>query len=106
MALLIGLRTQRQLGGILALSAYLPLQKECLSPKFKALPIFMAMGSADQIVMPDWTKLSFAFIKAQGFQNLIFKEYVMGHSICMEEVTDIANWLQSQIKLFDLRKKI
>ena len=106
MALLIGLRTQRQLGGILALSAYLPLQKECLSPKFKALPIFMAMGSADQIVMPDWTKLSYDFIKAQGFLKLTFKEYVMGHSICMEEVTDIAHWLQSQIKLFDLRKKI
>jgi phospholipase/carboxylesterase len=100
MALLMGLRTQRNLGGVLALSAYLPLQKECVAPKHANLPIFMAMGTLDQVVMPAWTKLSYDFLKSQGLTQIIWKEYAMGHSICMEEVRDISGWLQTQIQRF------
>ncbi len=97
MALFVGLRTQRQLGGIIALSAYLPLQKECLSDEHVILPIFMAMGTADQVVMPAWTKISRDFIVSRGFTRLTWNEYPMGHTICMEEITDIAVWLKTQI---------
>ena len=98
MALFMGLRSQRTLGGVIALSAYLPLQKECAAPKHADLPIFMAMGTLDQVVMPDWTKLSYAFVKSQGCTQTIWKEYAMGHTICMQEVSDIAQWLQAQIQ--------
>lgn len=105
MALLIGLRTQHKLGGVLALSAYLPLQKECTSSNYKSLPIFMAMGTADPVVVPAWTKLSYEFVKSQGFTKVVWKEYAMEHTICMEEVRDIAHWLQTQIQQSVTREK-
>lgn len=98
MSLLMGLRTERQLGGVIALSAYLPLQKECVSGTYKTLPIFMAMGTADPVVVPAWTKISYEFVKAQGFADIVWKEYAMEHMICLEEIMDIAQWLQTQIQ--------
>jgi phospholipase/carboxylesterase len=98
MALFIGLRAQHQLGGIIALSGYLPLQNECIHPNHLTLPIFMAAGIHDQIVVPVWTKLSYDFIKAQGYMDVQWKEYAMEHTICLEEVNDIAQWLQTQIQ--------
>lgn len=104
MALLIGLRTQLKLGGILSLSAYLPLQKECIASKHKDLPIFMAMGTEDPVVVPAWTKLSYEFVKSQGFKQIVWKEYAMEHTICFEEVRDIAQWLQTQIQQSVIRE--
>lgn len=100
MALLIGLRTQRNLGGIIALSAYLPLQKDCRDPKQLDLPIFMAMGTLDQVVVPAWTKLSYEFVKSQGCTQIIWKEYAMGHTVCMQEVLDVSQWLQTHIQQY------
>ncbi len=100
MALFMGLRTQRNLGGILALSAYLPLQQECLGSQHKALPIFMAKGMADPIVIPAWTNLSFDFVRTQGFTQVVCKDYAMEHTICLEEIRDAAKWLQTQIQRF------
>lgn len=104
MALLIGLRTQYKLGGVLALSAYLPLQKECATSNHKSLPIFMAVGTADAVVVPAWTKLSYELVKSQGFTQIVWKEYAMEHMICMEEVMDIAQWLQTQIQQSVIRE--
>ena len=98
MALLIGLRTEQNLGGVLALSAYLPLQNEAVNHQNKQLPIFMAMGTEDLVVLPQWTKLSYEFIKSQGFTQIVWKEYTMEHTICYEEVRDIAQWLHMQIQ--------
>lgn len=98
MALFTGIRTQHKLGGIITLSAYLPLQQDCAANKHATVPIFMAMGTADQVVVPAWTKLSYEFIKSQGFTQITWREYAMEHTICMEEVNDIAHWLQAQIQ--------
>ena len=98
MALFVGLRSQRPLGGIVALSAYLPLQRECSGSQHLTLPIFMAKGLADPIVMPAWTKLSFDFVSSQGFSDAICKDYLMEHTICIEEIRDVAQWLQTKIQ--------
>lgn len=98
-ALLTAMRMRQPLGGVLALSSYLPLQAECSQGDQLALPIFIAAGSLDQVVSPNWTKLSYEFVKARGFTQVTWKEYRMEHSICMEELTDIGHWLKKHITL-------
>ncbi|PJD92706.1 MAG: carboxylesterase [Legionella sp.] len=98
MALFMGLRSQQRLGGIVALSAYLPQQNECGSNVHLDLPIFMAMGSIDPIVLPAWTKLSHDFVLSRGFTDVFWKEYRMEHTICIEEIMDVVSWIEQQIK--------
>jgi len=98
MALFMGLRTQQKLGGVVALSAYLPQQSECVSNTHLDLPIFMAMGSLDPIVLPAWTKISHEFVVSQGFTNVLWKEYPIEHSICIEEIMDVVSWIEQRIK--------
>lgn len=98
MALFTALRTQYPLGGALALSSYLPLQQECLSSSNQSLPIFIAAGLSDQVVVPIWTKASYEFVKKQGFSDIEYKEYAMEHSICIEEMRDVAQWLQTKMQ--------
>lgn len=97
MALFTGLHIPERLGGIIALSAYLPLASNCEAKLDKKTPLFVANGLYDQVVAPLWTKESVNVIKQQGFQAIMYKEYPMEHSICMEEVNDLAQWLTKQI---------
>jgi phospholipase/carboxylesterase len=99
MALFTGLHTRDSLGGIIALSAYLPLASKCKSILNPATPIFMAGGVYDPIVLPAWTKQSVEAIRAQGFQYLTYQEYPMEHTICLEEIQDLSQWLTKQIKV-------
>lgn len=98
MALFTAMRTQYPLGGVLALSSYLPLQQECVASTNQSLPIFIAAGLSDQVVVPIWTKLSYEFVKKQGFSDIEYKEYPMEHTICIEEIRDVARWLQTQMQ--------
>lgn len=98
MALFVGLRAKQSLGGIIALSGYLPLASDCMGSTHPQLPIFMAMGTVDPIVMPAWTQQSYSFIQSQGYNQVVWKEYVMEHTICMEEIHDIVQWLQVHIQ--------
>lgn len=93
MALFTGIRARESLGGIMALSSYLPLPSECLSIAHDALPVFIAAGSLDQVVSPTWTRLSYDFVKAQGLKQVTWKEYPIEHVVCMNELRDIAQWL-------------
>jgi phospholipase/carboxylesterase len=97
MALFTGLHTKERLGGIIALSAYLPLASNCEAKLDKKTPFFMANGLYDQVVSPLWTKESVNIMKQKGFQDIMYKEYPMEHSICAEEAKDLAQWLTKKI---------
>lgn len=99
MALFMGMRAQEALGGVMSLSSYLPLHAECLRGNQLSLPIFMAAGSLDQVVLPTWTKAGYDFVKARGYTQVTWKEYRMEHLMCMEEITDVACWLEKHITL-------
>ena len=96
-ALFTAMRLREPLGGVLALSSYLPLHAECQLGHQFSLPIFMAAGRFDQVVSLDWTKLSYDFVKARGFKQVTWKEYAMEHSICLDELNDIGIWLKQHI---------
>ncbi|BBJ23684.1 alpha/beta hydrolase [Candidatus Nitrotoga sp. AM1P] len=98
-ALHTGLRHASRLGGILALSTYLPLA-ETLSSEASATalntPIFMAHGHSDSIVPYARGKASADELKKRGYQ-VEWHEYGMPHSVCAEEVRDIQTWLTQKL---------
>ena len=94
-----GLRHEARLGGIIALSTYLPLSQTLAveaSAANRGLPIFMAHGNDDPIV-----PLMLGKSSAQKLQEMDYRldwhEYGMPHSVCMEEIADLASWLQQRL---------
>ena len=94
MALTIGLQYHEPLGGIIALSGYLPNANNVLAHIAAAnqqCPIFLAHGTSDPIV---------AYSMAETTRDLLVKaklpvswhSYYMPHSVCEEEVRDIGKW--------------
>lgn len=98
MALFTGLRSSTPLAGIVTLSGYLPLSSECDPVQINnRTPVFMAAGRFDPIVLPAWTKQSLDWLQLRGFEHIAWHEYSMEHSICIEEIRDLAAWLTSRI---------
>ena len=99
-ALHTGLRYSQKLAGIVALSTYLPtvdsLNTEATTVN-KAIPIFMAHGLMDSIVARQTGKIAFNALKAMNYPIKWF-EYPMEHSVCMEEVKDIADFINELFK--------
>lgn len=96
MALFTGLQTPLSLGGIIALSAYLPLATECSFELPKSTPLFLAGGAFDPMVLPQWTKQTVNGLQARGFL-VDWHEYPIEHSISIEEVRDLGHWLNHQV---------
>ena len=98
-ALQTGLRHRERLGGIIALSTYLPLAQTVAqeaSAANRGLPIFMAHGNDDPIVPHELGKSSAQKLTELGYR-LSWHEYGMPHSVCMEEINDLANWLSGRL---------
>ena len=100
-ALHTGLRHTRQLGGIIALSTYLLLAETLEQEAGTAaqnVPIFMAHGRSDPVVPYALGKASAEKLRELGYQPE-WHEYAMPHSVCMEEVRDVAAWLTHRLKI-------
>jgi phospholipase/carboxylesterase len=94
-ALHLGLRESRRLGGIVALSTYLPLHTTLSAEKSaasKGLPIFLAHGSGDQVIPIEVAEASRRALEREGY-TVDWHVYPMAHSVCVEEVHAIADWL-------------
>ena len=98
MALFTGLHLSMPIGGIIALSAYLPLASACKVVQNPVTPMFLAGGLYDQLVWPHWTKQSVELLRNEGFQHIAWHEYPMEHTICQEEIRDLSDWLSKQIE--------
>jgi phospholipase/carboxylesterase len=96
MALFVGLRSEKNLGGLISMSAYLPLVTECLTLQTN-LPIFMALGNHDPVVLPNWTQKTHDWLVEKNFKDISLNKYPMEHNICLEEIQDIEKWLQKTI---------
>jgi len=94
-ALHTGLRYPLKLGGIMALSTYLPLKEKLtseLNPANASIPIFMAHGISDDVISLDMCKYSLQILRDHNF-TVNFHEYRMAHSVCIEEISDIHKFL-------------
>jgi phospholipase/carboxylesterase len=90
-ALYCGLSHPEKLGGIMALSTYLPRCTQ-LNDINQDIGIFMAHGSQDDVVNPHFGELSRQHLEKSGY-TVQWHEYAMPHSVCMDEIQDIRNWL-------------
>jgi phospholipase/carboxylesterase len=100
-ALQTGLRHAERLAGLLALSTYLPLPdtlKQEASEANRDLPIFMAHGTQDPLIPLSWASRSRDSLTSLGYA-VEWHEYPMPHSVCAEEIADIAHWLHRVLPL-------
>ncbi len=98
-ALHTGLRHNEPLGGILALSTYLPLAdtfEQERTPANQAVPIFMAHGKSDPIV-PLWLAEDSRYFLEQAGYSVDWNTYAMQHQVALDEISDIAAWLRNTL---------
>ncbi len=95
LALHTGLRYEKRLAGIMALSTYLPLQLALKTEREAAnqqTPILMIHGRQDSIVPPTLALQSQQYLTNLGY-CIEWHEFDMGHTVNEEETTTIARWL-------------
>jgi len=96
MALYSGTRYPERLAGIIGLSCYQVLEAgfdaERL-PANQATPIFLAHGMQDPVVIPALGEAACRQLQAAGYA-VEWHAYSMPHSVCPQEVADIAAWLR------------
>ena len=95
MALHTGLRHGERLAGVMALSCSLPLADTLAveaAPANRDVPIFMAHGTHDPTIPMARALRARETLTGLGYR-VEWREYSMPHSVCPEEIRDIATWL-------------
>ena len=95
MALHTGLRHPERLAGVMALSCSLPLADTLAAEAAavnRVVPIFMAHGTHDQMIPKARAQRAYDTLTGLSYK-VEWHEYPMPHSVCREEVADIAAWL-------------
>jgi phospholipase/carboxylesterase len=99
-ALATGTQYPEPLAGILALSTYLPVPcQDHFDPAHAhtEVPIFMGHGLQDLMVPHALGEQSRHFLEGKGFK-VQWHDYVMGHSVCPQEIDHISLFLQSVLE--------
>jgi phospholipase/carboxylesterase len=98
-ALHTGLRYPHPLGGIIALSTYLPLidtVENEIHAANRQTSIFMAHGQFDPVIAYDQGKNSCLYLEKQGYQ-IDWHDYSMQHNVNNEEIAEIGRWLSVRL---------
>ncbi len=96
MTLQAGLRLEEPLAGLVGLSGYLPLADTLADeahPANHKTPIFLAHGTHDPVVPLQRAQDSCKQLIDQGY-DVCWNTYPMPHSVCAEEIQDIADFLR------------
>ncbi len=96
MALYCGLLYPEKLAGIIGLSAYVPLANDVRQNRHTAnqqTPLFLAGGIYDPIVQHAWTREATEQLQQLNYP-ISWHTYPMEHSVCLEEIRDIGQWVE------------
>ena len=99
MTLHVGLRHAARLGGLLVLSAYLPLAHTAAveaSPAGRATPVFLLHGTQDPVIPLARAGLARDALAALGCP-VQYREYPIGHTVSDAEIRDLAVWLARRV---------
>jgi len=110
MALHVGVQQVGSLGGVIALSCYLPFA-EVLSSKTethkdktdKTPPIFMAHGLYDTVISLSYANSSKEKLLAAHY-SVEWHEYPIAHTVSPQEIADIDHWVQRIVSEHDEQK--
>lgn len=95
-ALHTGLRHAESLAGIMVLSSYLPLEDLLQTEASEAnrhTPVLLAHGTQDPVVPYRLGVQTRRVLKDLDYK-VQWQEYAMEHSVCLEEIKDISQWLR------------
>lgn len=95
MTLMAGLRAPQRLAGLVAWSGYLPLAATTAAERSVAnhgVPIFMAHGLYDAVVVPERGTASRDALLGLGYA-VQWHDYPMAHTVCAQQVADLNAWL-------------
>jgi phospholipase/carboxylesterase len=101
LALHTGLYHPKRLAGILALSTFLVEPENLGFGKAEVnakIPVFICHGQQDMVLPMTMGKSAFTTLKSAGY-DVQWREYPMGHEVCLEEIQQISSWLQSVLAL-------
>ncbi len=99
-ALQTGLCYPQPLAGVLALSTYLPTLKQVAKQASNAnqnLPILMAHGILDAVIDVEVAKSAYDGLNGLGYK-VQWHDYLMGHSLCVEELEQISDFINALFK--------
>jgi len=97
-ALYAGLTGEHILGGIVALSTYMPIQEESLpliTDAHRSVPVFMAHGIHDDVIAIEHAVQSKDALEANKV-NIEWHSYSMAHSVSTEEIAALSTWMKLQ----------
>jgi phospholipase/carboxylesterase len=87
------------LAGLMAMSTYFPTSETLVASAANAtLPIHVFHGSRDSMVPESMGLDSVAALKKRDFAPK-YKNYEMGHELCLEQIQDISRWLQGVLSV-------
>ena len=98
-ALHTALRETRPLGGVIALSTFLPLAATLAAERHAAnlrVPIFMAHGDDDPVIPIRFAEASREWLERAGYA-VEWRRYPMAHTVSLEEVRELARWLTARV---------
>jgi phospholipase/carboxylesterase len=98
-ALACALRRATPLGGVIALSTYLPMPQRLVAEATAAArgqPVFMAHGAFDPVVPCAGGEASARHLQALGLP-VDWRVYPMAHQVCGEEIADLGEWISQRL---------
>ncbi len=88
--------TARVPAGVMLLSTWLPAPDTCTLPADRYdMPIFIGHGDADDVVASASAERMASHLRAAGATQVSQHRYAMAHSICPEELGDMAVWMNA-----------
>ena len=84
--------------GVIAQSGYIPngVDLEIDEAGIKSKPFLLTHGEQDTLIPVEWGRLSRDRLKELGV-DLEYREFQMGHSVSMESLEVIAEWLEKYL---------
>ncbi|MGJ8680216.1 alpha/beta hydrolase [Paraglaciecola sp.] len=98
-ALHLGTRYEHKLAGIMSLSSYMCEPEKLTAEAHNAnknTDIFVAHGQQDDVVPIAMGNAAFKTLESNGYP-VSWKDYMMQHNVCVQELNDISAWLQKQL---------
>lgn len=87
----------KPLGGLIALSTYFATKKTVTQhPANKKMPIFIGHGVLDNVVIEMLGRQAEQDLSEAGYTPE-YSTYPIPHSVCMDEISDIAKWLEKHL---------
>lgn len=87
------------LGGVIALSTYLPssdIITDQASAANRNIPIFAGHGTEDDVLSIELGQRAKEFLLAQRYE-IEWHTYPISHTVCLEEVRDVGRWVSQRL---------